>query len=34
MYNGVNVSLHFYRDDVYNFNLSGADEPVIKLGVS
>uniref|UniRef100_A0A8B9YMU8 Synaptonemal complex protein 2 n=1 Tax=Bos mutus grunniens TaxID=30521 RepID=A0A8B9YMU8_BOSMU len=34
LYNGVNVSLHFYRDDVYNFNLSGADEPVIKLGVS
>uniref|UniRef100_A0A673V3G0 Synaptonemal complex protein 2 n=1 Tax=Suricata suricatta TaxID=37032 RepID=A0A673V3G0_SURSU len=30
----VNISLHFYRNDVYNFNLNGADEPVIKLGVS
>lgn len=34
LYNGVNVSSHFYRNDVYNFNLSGTDEPIIKLGVS
>lgn len=34
LYNEVNISLHFYRNDVYNFNLNGADEPIIKLGVS
>uniref|UniRef100_A0A4W2CWL3 Uncharacterized protein n=1 Tax=Bos indicus x Bos taurus TaxID=30522 RepID=A0A4W2CWL3_BOBOX len=30
----VNVTSECPLDDVYNFNLSGADEPVIKLGVS
>uniref|UniRef100_A0A8I3S1I7 Synaptonemal complex protein 2 n=1 Tax=Canis lupus familiaris TaxID=9615 RepID=A0A8I3S1I7_CANLF len=32
LYIGVNISLYFYRNDVYNFNLNGADEPIIKLG--
>ncbi|XP_048205645.1 synaptonemal complex protein 2 [Perognathus longimembris pacificus] len=29
----VNVTTECPLDDVYNFNLSGADEPVIKLGI-
>ncbi|KAI4538327.1 hypothetical protein MG293_011730 [Ovis ammon polii] len=29
----VNVTSECPSDDVYNFNLSGADEPVIKLGI-
>ncbi|XP_055289953.1 synaptonemal complex protein 2 [Moschus berezovskii] len=29
----VNVTSECQLDDVYNFNLSGADEPVIKLGM-
>ncbi|KAM5218378.1 synaptonemal complex protein 2 isoform 3-T3 [Hipposideros larvatus] len=28
----VNVTSQFQLDDVYNFNLNGADEPIIKLG--
>ncbi|KAM8774815.1 synaptonemal complex protein 2 [Rhynchonycteris naso] len=29
----VNVTSEYPMDDVYNFNLNGADEPIIKLGI-